>query len=296
MTETGGDRGPVLLARHPGGDRGPVPLTPPFQDDMLLKWRCFSMPRKPREKSSTGIYHVMVRGVGGQEIFHDNKDRQKYISIMTKYKDICQYELYGYCLMPNHVHLLIKESVQTVSQVMQRMGTSYVYWYNQKYERAGHLFQGRFRSEVVEDDRYLLVVLRYIHQNPTKAGLVETPAAYEWSSYSEYINQQNSLTDVDFILNIFNPDRRKAVAAFKDFMTQGNEDKCLGIAEGKKRPSDKKIRGLLAKHLNAGDTRLLLQVDKAERNKIIKDLKEKDASIRQLARITGLGRRIIEKI
>ncbi len=130
----------------------------------------------------------MVRGVGGQEIFHDSKDRQKYISIMTKYKDICQYELYGYCLMPNHVHLLIKECVQTVSQMMQRMRTSYVYWYNQKYERAGHLFQGRSRSEVVGDDRYLLVVLRF------------------------------------------------------------------------------------------------------------KDLKEKDASIRQLARITGLGRRIIEKI
>lgn len=254
------------------------------------------MPRKPRERSSTGIYHVMAKGVGGQDIFHDNKDRQKYISIMTKYKDICQYDLYGYCLMRNHVHLLIKECAQTVSQVMRRIGTSYAYWYNLKYERSGHLFQGRFKSEAVEDDRYLLVALRYIHQNPLKAGLVETPAGYQWSSYSDYINPKNTLTDVNFILNIFNSDESKAVANFIDFMTCGNEDKCLGIAEEKKRPSDKEIRGLITKHLQTNDIRLFLQVEKAKRNKIIKDLKEKDASIRQLARITGLGRRIIEKI
>ncbi|MGI6307679.1 MAG: transposase [Dethiobacteria bacterium] len=254
------------------------------------------MPRKPREKSSTGIYHVMVRGIDGQDIFHDNKDKQKYISIMSKYKDICQYELYGYCLMSNHVHLLIKECEQTVSQVMRRIGTSYVYWHNVKYERSGHLFQGRFKSESVEDDKYLLVALRYIHQNPIKAGLVEALADYRWSSYSEYINQKNTLTDINFVLSILNPDQSKAVEIFKEFTAQDNEDKCLDInIEGRKRPSDEEVRELIAKFIKSGNIQVLRQMEKVRRNKIIKDLKKKNASIRQLARITGLGRRIIEK-
>lgn len=254
------------------------------------------MSRKPREKSSSGIYHIMVRGINGQDIFHDDRDKQKFIKIMSKYKDICQYEVYGYCLMSNHIHLLIKECKQTISQVMKRIGTSYVYWYNMKYERSGHLFQGRFKSESVEDDKYLLVVLRYIHLNPIKAGLVEEAADYKWSSYSEYINQKNNLTDINFVLSIFNPNQSKAVKIFEDFMAQDNEDKCLDInVKKRKQLSDEEVRELIAKLIQSSNIQMLQQMDKAKRNKIIKDLKEKDASIRQLARITGLGRRIIEK-
>lgn len=253
------------------------------------------MPRKPREKSSTGIYHVMVRGVNGQDIFHDDKDRQKYISIIDKYKEICRFELYGYCLMSNHVHLLIRENEQTVSQIMRRLGTSYAYWHNQKYGRSGHLFQGRFKSETVEDDRYLLVALRYIHQNPTKAGLVKAPGNYKWGSYLEYVNKENTLTDVHFVLNILDSDRNKAVKIFKDFMLQENEDRCLGIAAKAKRPSDGEIRELITQCLRSDNIYLLQQLDKAKRNKILRNVKERNASIRQLARITGLGRKIVEK-
>lgn len=253
------------------------------------------MPRKPREKSSTGIYHVMVRGINKQDIFHCDKDREKYMGIIDKYKEICQFELYGYCLMSNHVHLLIKEGQQTISQIMLRLGTSYAHWYNQKYERIGHLFQGRFKSEIVEDDRYLLVVLRYIHQNPTKAGLVKTPKDYRWSSYSDYINMETTLTDVHFILNVLDSDKSKAVKIFKDFMLQDNEDQCLDIAAREKRPSDGEIRKLIVKYLRADNISLLQKINKTERNKILRNVKKKNASIRQLARVTGLGRRIIEK-
>ncbi len=254
------------------------------------------MPRKPREKSSTGIYHVMARGVDGQNIFHDDKDKQRYINIMSRYKDICQYKLYGYCLMSNHVHLLIKEHEQTVSQIMKRIGTSYVYWHNLKYDRSGHLFQGRFKSESVEDDKYLLVVLRYIHQNPTKAGLVKTPKDYRWSSYSEYVNRENILTDTNFILNILNPDQNKSVRIFEDFMLQDNEDECLSANyDKKKRPSDAEVEKMIVEIIQSNNFQLLHQMNKAKRDKIIKKLKNRDASIRQLARITGLGRGIIEK-
>jgi REP element-mobilizing transposase RayT len=137
------------------------------------------MPRQAREKSSSGIYHIMLRGINRQDIFHDEEDKMRFIETLKNYKSICEYKVYGYCLMSNHIHLLIKEGKETISQAMKRIGASYVYWCNMKYERYGHLFQDRYKSEKVEDDKYLLVVLRYIHQNPIKAGIVEEAAKYK---------------------------------------------------------------------------------------------------------------------
>src|SRR5690554_3854054 len=127
------------------------------------------MPRRAREKSSTGVYHVMLRGINKQKIFHDQEDYEKFIEIVKNYKELCTYELYAYCLMSNHFHLLIKEGKEELAAVFRRIGAKYVYWYNLKYKRCGHLFQDRYRSEVVETQQYLLTVLRYIHQNPLKA-------------------------------------------------------------------------------------------------------------------------------
>jgi putative transposase len=254
------------------------------------------MPRQSREKSSSGIYHVMVRGINRQDIFHDDNDKQNYIVIMRKYKDLSHYELYGYCLMSNHVHLLIREYEESISQVMKRIGTSYVYWYNMKYERSGHLFQGRFQSESVEDDNYLLVVLRYIHLNPVKAGLVEEAADYKWSSYSEYFHQKNNLTDTSFILSLFDPHKNKAVKIFEDFMARDNEDKCLDVGVKKRKQlSDEETKELISLFTSSDNIQALLQMEKSKRNKVLKDLKGRGVSIRQLARITGLGRRIVER-
>lgn len=93
--------------------------------------------------------------------------------------------------MDNHVHILIREGKEPLSKVMKRIGVSYVYWYNWKYERNGHLFQDRYKSEPVEDDKYLLTVIRYIHQNPLKAGIVDSIDQYQWSSHHEYTKSTN---------------------------------------------------------------------------------------------------------
>lgn len=155
------------------------------------------MPRRARGRSDSGVYHVMLRGINRQDIFCDDDDRERFIETLIRYKDLCGYKIYGYCLMSNHIHLLIKEEKETISQSIKRIGVSYVYWFNMKHERYGHLFQGRFKSENVEDDRYLLVALRYIHQNPVEAGIVEEAAYYRWSSYAEYVGQSGILTDID---------------------------------------------------------------------------------------------------
>ena len=254
------------------------------------------MPRVGREKSESGVYHVMMRGINRQDIFFDVEDKEKFIEILLRYKPVCEYKIYGYCLMSNHIHLLIKEEKETVSQVIKRIGVSYVHWYNMKYERCGHLFQGRFKSENVEDDRYLLVVLRYIHQNPVKAGIIEEAAKYRWSSYAEYVSQKPFVTDIDLVLDLLHPNRKEAVAMFKEFMIKENEDKCLGYESYKeKRMSDKDVRQLIQKLIKSDDIQVIQQMSRNERNKALRYLKEMDISIRQLARVTGLGRRIIGK-
>ena len=132
------------------------------------------MPRKPRESSGTGIYHVMLRGINRQDIFDDTEDYWTFIRMMSEVP--CY--IYAYCLMPNHVHLLIAEKSLKVGEVVKSIASCYVLYYNKKYGRIGHLLQDRFKSEPCNDSGYFLTLFRYIHQNPVKAGLVKTAKDY----------------------------------------------------------------------------------------------------------------------
>lgn len=143
------------------------------------------MPRQARKKSYNGVYHIMLRGINKQTIFEDDEDKLKFLETLKKYKEVCKYELYSYCLMDNHIHLLFKETEESVSEVIKRISSRYVYWYNMKYDRCGHLFQDRFKSETVENPTYFFTVLRYIHQNPLKAGLATNVFESKWTSINE---------------------------------------------------------------------------------------------------------------
>ncbi len=253
------------------------------------------MPRKARQKSSTGIYHIMLRGLNKQDIFHEDEDRIKYIETLKKYKDISDYKIYAYCLMDNHIHLLIKEVKESISQSMKRIGVGYVHWYNKKYERCGHLFQDRYKSEVVEDDKYLMVVLRYIHQNPLKLPDVKSFNEYQWSSYKDFIYQNSKLTDIDFILNILDDDHNEAVERFKRFMNEKNDDDCLSYYTKKNTLTDEDAKELIKQCADLDNPEILKEMDKKDRDYIIKKLRNNNISIRQLSRITGLGRGVIEK-
>lgn len=184
------------------------------------------MPRAAREKSSTGIYHVILRGMNRQTIFEDEEDSIKFIQTLSEYQKKSGFKLYAYCLMGNHVHLLVKEEKEDLGITIKRIGASYVYWYNWKYERCGHLFQDRYKSETVEDDKYFLAVLRYIHQNPLKAKIVDELADYPWSSYREYLSK-GKLIETDFALGLFSNDRVKAIEEFKEFHKIEEQVNCL---------------------------------------------------------------------
>ena len=115
----------------------------------------------------------MLRGINRQTIFEDDEDREIFTDTVNAFRGENNYKVYTYCLMDNHVHLLLHKRNDSVSTAVKRIASRYVYWFNKKYDRSGHLFQGRFKSEVVEDDRYFLTVLRYIFQNPLKAVLAK---------------------------------------------------------------------------------------------------------------------------
>ena len=185
------------------------------------------MPRKAREKSQSGIYHIIMRGINRQDIFEDEEDYKKLKQTLKQYKEKSGYEIYAYCFMSNHVHLLIKVGKEPLEQIMRRVCGSYVYWYNQKYGRVGNLFQDRFKSEPVENDSYLLTVLRYIHQNPTKIG---GSIEYVWSSYKEYLGEVQVI-DTITILGMFSEDREKAVRKFVEFNNEAGQETCLDIEE-----------------------------------------------------------------
>ncbi len=245
------------------------------------------MPRTARVKSATGIYHIMIRGINRQNIFEDEEDNRKFIEILGKCKAISKFEIYAYCLMGNHAHILIKEQEEAIDQIFKRIGSRYVYWYNRKYKRIGHLFQDRYKSEPVEDNAYFMTVLRYILQNPVQAGLCNKIEKYNWSSYKEYINGKG-ITDIGFVLGILSPKVEDQKEVFIEFINTSNNDRCLEIEEKKNRKTDEEARTLIRKKFKM-EAYGIQNLSYEKQINILKYLKnQNDISIRQISRITGL--------
>jgi len=252
------------------------------------------MPREARMKSSTGIYHVIMRGVNKQMIFEEDEDKLRFLQTLSKYKKVSQYQIFSYCLMDNHVHLLIKESDEALSVFMKRICTSYVRWFNNKYERIGHLFQARFQSEVVENPVSFLKVLRYIHQNPLKAGLVENVFDSSWTSVNEYLHKSR-IVDVDYGLDLLSPNREKAIRLYIKYMQQFNNEQFLDVYIGEQK-TDQEVREYLYS-LGLQNTSQLQQMEKSERDEILSRIKSvKGVSIRQLSRVTGISKSVIGRV
>lgn len=252
------------------------------------------MPRYARLKSETGIYHIMLRGINKQNIFEDQEDKLRFIDALGYYKEKSHYVIYGYCLMDNHVHLLIQELDDPISKIIKRISSSYVYWYNKKYKRCGHLFQERFKSEAIETEAYLLTVLKYIHKNPVKAGVVKSEEEYFWSSYHDYIGNKG-ITNIDFILKNFSNNKIEAVNLFKKYTEENNDEECLDLGKNSGISDEEVIKYL--KKLGIAGISELQQVKKENRDLIIRQLKEIDnITIRQIARIIGISKSTIQRM
>ena len=245
------------------------------------------MPRKARIKSNSNIYHVILRGINQQIIFEENEDYLFFISILKYYKSKCDYNLYAYCIMDNHIHLLIKNTTTDLDVVMKRIEVKFVRWYNHKYQRSGYLFQDRFKSEPIDDYRYFRTVFRYIHQNPLKAGLEKTPGTFPWSSYNDYAYLNRSFIDIDEILVLF-PNHSECMR----YLHTISNEKCLDYYSSSRLPDTEALK-IIKENTGYNSPSDFQHLDISTRNTYLRQLSQNGISIRQLSRLTGISRTAI---
>lgn len=248
------------------------------------------MPRKNRQYSEVKVYHIILRGIDKQDIFLDDIDRKKFLEILRETKNKYGYEIYAYCLMDNHVHIIIYDKLILLSKLMQSIEISYSMYFNRKYNRVGHLFQNRFLSKKVEEKSYLIELCRYIHQNPLKSGIEKTEK-YMWSSYIEYV-EKPYIINSKMILSIFSKDE---FINFHKINLNKNMYELLEY-EMAEQITDDQLNKYICEILDIKDVHVILELSIQKRDKAISKIKErKIISNTQLSRVIGINRKIIER-
>lgn len=244
------------------------------------------MARKPREKNEKGFYHIIARGIGKMIIFENDYDYSKMIELLFRYSEECRVKLIAYCLMDNHFHLLIKDDYDSISLFMKKTLVSYSYFFNEKYQRSGHLFQNRFVSRVIESDADLLNVFKYIMNNPVKA-CISSCKDYKWCNYNDFF-VSDPKTDVGFIKNFFIKDNEINNFIFSPFPEENNKPAVLKDRDRDAITVSIRLLGIE----NVDEIKLL---SRAERDEAIVKLKGHGLSNRQIERITGISRGVIQR-
>jgi putative transposase len=187
------------------------------------------MARKARLKAENAIYHIMCKSITEVTLFRDAEDKEKYLHLINKYKKLYKIKVYGYCLMDNHLHLLVDSNGANISKVMHGINFSYATYFNRKHKREGHLFKDRFMSKIVHNERYLRVVSLYIHNNPTViAGFKDCPQKYAFSSLGIYLGKRKDhfgIVDYGFIMSFFDKDLSKARRLYYNILFKYDKEK-----------------------------------------------------------------------
>lgn len=260
------------------------------------------MARLQRKYSNTGCYHIMLRGNERKKIFLDDEDRSKFINILQRKQSETDLSFYAYCLMDNHVHLVLRENNNEISLIMKGIATSYAMYFNIKYRRVGHVFQDRFKSEAVEDEQYLMAVIRYVHYNPIKAFMVERPEDYRWSSYQWYLVpevEEAEFMDAQYVLGTISENLALAIIEFKRFFMEKNDDAFLDEDESSIHTLEEG-EAFLDKYIEknwSGTNRDKIITDKNVRNEVIRNLRtHTKLPIVSIARLLGVNRGIVERV
>ena len=229
----------------------------------------------------------MFRGVNYQDLFEERQDYIKLTETILQLKEEMGFQIYAYCFMTNHVHLVLKEKeLRDISLIMKRILTKYSRWYNIKYGRTGALIANRYKSVPVEVDEYFLNLIRYVHQNPIKAGIVKNIEDYKYSSYREYLGKPR-ITDTEFVMEMIDDNE------FKEFHME-MEEMDFEVSDRKKKTDETLIREIRKKY-GIDNPKQIAGLEKQKRNVILKHLKE-NYPARQLQRITGVSRGVISKL
>ncbi len=245
------------------------------------------MARNARVLSKSGIYHVVMQGVDHHRIFEDEEDDCRFLEILAQCREQSRFDILAYCLMDDHIHLLIKTYEEPLGALMKRVTVRFVLWYNKKHDRVGRLFHDRFKSEPVDSEDYLLTVFRHILQNPVEAGLVDDPWAYPWSSAKEYL-EDAGISDTGLVLSLIPP------GELKRFLQQEADGICLDIpAAPPRRMTDEEARSVIAGICGSALVSDFLALPPEEQHRAVVELAGCGASLRQMSRLTGLSLGVI---
>ena len=244
------------------------------------------MARTARIQCESNIYHVMLRGINRQQIFLEEEDDRQFLKILVQCREKSDFRLYAYCLMGNHVHLLLQTDGEPLGQVMKRIATRFAVWYNNKYDRIGHLFQDRYKSEPVMDDAYFLTVLRYILNNPVKAGICRRTEKYPWSSAKDYYSG-GGITDTSFAEDMVGRE------ALLEYLIQPSDDSCMD--DEPRRINDRSAQDILLSVVGGKDVPACVKTVADHPEKYVRPLRNAGLSIRQICRLTGLSLGIVRK-
>ncbi len=183
------------------------------------------MSRQPRIDAPGCIYHIIARGIERRTIFADDQDSQAFVERLETILVDTGTPIYAFCLIPNHFHLLLRRANQPISTVMSRLLTSYAIYFNKRHNRAGHLFQNRYKAIICQEDSYFLELVRYINLNPIRAKLVDTIeglTAYPFSSHPYIVGRKSAaFFDGAALLSHFSNDRKRAIKSYMDFLEEG---------------------------------------------------------------------------
>jgi len=258
------------------------------------------MSRTQRKKSKSGYYHIMLRGNELKNIFLDDNDRLRFLEILGKKKEGKEFYLHAFCLMDNHVHLLISEGTEDIAKVMKRVNVSYVQYFNKKYRRIGHLFQDRYNSEAVEDDKYVMALMRYILRNPVKAGLVRKAREYKWSSYGSYINEHDyfrSIVDLEPVLELFSNRKEAAQKHYIEYINQESNESFMDISEAEEVIDEKEAQDIFEDILSAKGLSLISLEPRHIDDDMIREFRMKTKlSIRKIAAIMNINKDRVNRV
>ena len=244
------------------------------------------MPRRARVFSRSGYMHIIIRGVGRQILFEDNCDYRRFLATLERYCLETGVRICAYCLMENHVHLLVWDHKTSISLLMNKVGVSYSRYYNRKYERTGHLLQDRYLSEIIEGNRNFLMVFRYILRNPQKAGICKA-SEYPWSSYALY-EKPLAFMELSQIHELLGDQKN-----YEEFINETADDRFMEYETHYY--DDKWAQEILCQCLNIKSGTILQTYDRKERNIAIKLLKSNGLTNRQIERLTGISRNIVQR-
>lgn len=213
--------------------------------------------RKPRIEFNGAIYHVFQRGNNRENIFNEPIEKGYFIKQIIEYMDAYEFELLAYVIMDNHYHLILRTKEVALNKIMHGINNVYSKFYNHRHERTGHVFEERYSSKLVEDDAYLIWLLRYIHRNPVRAHICENVSKYKWSSDFFYRKGINVFVNIDFILNIFSRNRFKAMKIYFELMESPEDSQACDYQSLKLRFPQDSLKGDMAEYAKNGVSKRL---------------------------------------